>query len=67
MPDYEFRFFRNKAFSAVHVTTVADDALACERARLYLSQNRQFDCVEVRSGFRFMQKIDQAGLAGWLG
>jgi hypothetical protein len=57
MADYEFRFFRDDALMALHVTFVDSDAEACERARKYLAGDTQFDWVEVRRGIRFMQKI----------
>ena len=57
MRDYEFRFFRDGAMAAVHVTSVDNDSAACDRARSYLAQGTEFDWVEVRCGFHFMQKI----------
>jgi hypothetical protein len=57
MADYEFRFFRDDSLVALHVTVVENDAEACERARKYLEGGAEFDWVEVRRGFRFMQKI----------
>jgi hypothetical protein len=57
MADYEFRFFRDHTMQALHVTFVDSDTEACERARKYLAGGAQFDWVEVRRGFRFMQKI----------
>jgi hypothetical protein len=57
MPEYEFRFFRNGALAAVHVTAMDNDSEACVRARTYLEKTPSFEHVEVRSGLRFMQKV----------
>lgn len=64
MPDYEFRFFRQSALCALHVTAVSDDTLACERARAYLRQTPEYDRVEIRSGIRFMLAIHQGECPG---
>ena len=57
MPDYEFRFFRHGALTAIHVTAMENDSEACVRARIYLEETPSFEHVEVRSGLRFMQKV----------
>lgn len=62
--DYEFRFFQNGAFQAVHITAVDNDTEACERARLYLRKNLEFSHVEVRRGFHFLRRIDNDSLPG---
>jgi hypothetical protein len=57
MSDYEFRFYRDGALAAIHITAIDNDSAACERARNYLFESAEFELVEVRCGLRFMQKI----------
>ena len=62
--DYEFRFFRSGRFEALHMTAVDDDTAALERARAYLRASPHFEYVEVRRGFRFMQRVESDYLPG---
>ena len=56
--DYEFRFLSQGIIRAVHVVRLPTDAEACTRAYKYLEVSPEFDGVVVRSGFRFMWRID---------
>jgi hypothetical protein len=58
---YEFRFLSNGQAWAIHTTSLRNDAEACERARQYLAAIDTCDCVVVRNGVRFMQKITNHG------
>jgi hypothetical protein len=62
--DYEFRFFRDKMFEALHLTAVETDTAALERARAYLRASPCFSHVEVRRGFGFMLRIENDFLPG---
>ena len=54
---YEFRFLFNGHVWAIHTAPLPNDAEACERARRYLAAVEACDCVVVRNGVRFMQRI----------
>jgi hypothetical protein len=62
--DYEFRFYRDGEFEALHMTAVDSDTEALERARAYLRASPEFAYIEVRRGFRFMQRVENDLLAG---
>lgn len=62
--DYEFRFYREAEFEALHMTAVDSDAEALERARAYLRASPHFSSVVVRRGFHFMRRIANDALPG---
>ncbi len=62
--DYEFRFYQGQELGALHMTSLASDSDACERARTYLCASPEFSHVEVRRSFHFMQVIANDFLPG---
>jgi hypothetical protein len=62
--DYEFRFFCAGEFEALHMTAVASDGEALERARATLRASPHFSHVEVRRGFHFIRRIESDSLPG---
>ena len=56
--DYEFRFLSNGMLRAVHIVRLSSDAEACSRAHKYLEASPEFETVIIRSGYRFMRKIE---------
>lgn len=62
--EYEFRFFCDQTFQALHVTALETNAEACERARAYLKGSPEFSHVEVRRGFQFMRRIENDFIPG---
>ena len=62
--DYEFRFYRDREFEALHMTAVDSDTEALERARAYLRASPHFSHVEVRRGFHFMLRVESDFLPG---
>jgi len=63
MQKYVFRFFQNDVYQGVHIITAETDEGACARARAYLEKSADFDLVEIRGGFRFVQKIEKIKMA----
>lgn len=62
--DYEFRFFRGPAFTALHMTALETDTLALERARAYLRHSPYFSHIEVRRGVSFMRRVESDAIPG---